>query len=359
MSREEEYAMSLLDETSGPPKVEVLRSSGDVTALVEALGDQANVSACAASLEALVEMGHARDAVEVLKQTTAVWAIRPLIALLTDTDSYVRQSAVEALGRIGPPAVEPLVVALGDDRYSEARQAVARALGQIGDARAVESLRAARRFGQRDLRAAAAEVLAQIARRSEERAARTQAAQADAEFLQRLRVEALHHKEKRTNFVLQKLAFVVALFGIVVLRTPTMVRTPVSLLDDFYWLLYALPFVALAYDVYICAEDYKVKRIGAFFRTSTHVGACEREWEAYVNDRREALSAWASVFLSSVTIAAPALVLPFVLRKGVGIWFYTWLVSSIGSLVFLFVYYQGVLLRNLQSSPPEGHGPSA
>jgi len=34
-------------------------------------------------------------------------------------------------------------------------------------------------------------------------------------------------------------------------------------------------------------------------------------------------------------------------------------VSSIGSLVFLFVYYQGVLLRNLQSSPPEGHGLSA
>ena len=351
--------MSLLDETSGPPKVDVQRPSGDVTALVEALGDQANVSACTAALEALVEMGHARDAVEVLKQTTAVWAIRPLITLLTDTDSYVRQSAVEALGRIGPPAVEPLVGALGDDRYSEARRAVAHALGQIGDARAVESLRAARRFGQRDLRAAAAEVLAQLDRRSEERAARTQAARADAEFLQRLREEALHHKEKRANFILQKLAFVVALFGIVVLRTPTMVRTPVSLLDDFYWLLYALPFVALAYDVYICAEDYKVKRIGAFFRTSTHVGACEREWEAYVNDRREALSAWASVFLSSVTIAAPALVLPFVLRKGVGIWFYTWLVSSIGSLVFLFVYYQGVLLRNLQSSPPEGHGPSA
>jgi len=351
--------MSLLDETSGPPQVDVQRSSGDVTGLVEALGDEANVPACTAALEALVEMGHARDAVEVLKQTTAVWAIRPLITLLTDTDSYVRQSAVEALGRIGPPAVEPLVGALGDDRYSEARRAVARALGQIGDARAVESLRAARKFGQRDLRAAAAEVLAQLDRRSQERAARTQAAQADAEFLQRLREEALHHKEKRANFILQKLAFVVALFGIVVLRTPTMVRTPVSLLDDFYWLLYALPFVALAYDVYICAEDYKVKRIGAFFRTNTHVGACEREWEAYVNNRREALSAWASVFLSSVTIVAPALVLPFVLRKEVGLWFYTWLVSSIGSLVFLFVYYQGVLLRKLQSSPLEGHGPSA
>ena len=105
--------------------------------------------------------------------------------------------------------------------------------------------------------------------------------------------------------------------------------------------------------MYICAEDYKVKRIGAFFRTSSHVGACEREWEAYVNDRRESLSAWASVFLSSVTIVAPALVLPFVLGKEVGVWFYFWLVSTIASLIFLFVYYQLFLLRKLESLPPE------
>jgi hypothetical protein len=350
MSREEEYAMSLLDETSGPPKVEVLSSSGDVTALVEALGDQANASACAAALEALVEMGHARDAVEVLKQTTAVWAIRPLIALLSSTDAHVSQGAVEALGRIGPPAVEPLVVALGDEGFREARQAVARALGQIGDARAVESLRAARKFGQRDLRAAAAEVLAQLGGLGEERRARSQA---DAEFLHRLREEALHHKQRRASLVLQKLAFVVALFGVVVLRIPAAPGTPVSLLGDFYWLLYALPFIALAYDVYICAEDYKVKRIGTFFRTSRHVGLCEREWEVYVNDHRETLTAWAGAFLTSLTIAVPALVLPFALGKQMGVWFYVWLISSVLPLVFLLSYYQVVLLRRLVPAPPK------
>jgi hypothetical protein len=340
--------MSFLHGTSGPPDVEVLRSRGDVSGLIETLAARGDVAVCTAALQALVEIGHAREAVEVLKETTAVWAIRPLIALLTNTDAHVRQGAVEALGRIGPPAVEPLVVALGDEGYREVRQAVARALGQIGDARAVESLRAARKFGQRDLRAAAAEVLAQLGGQSDERRARSQA---DAEFLHRLREEALHHKQRRASLVLQKLTFVVALFGVVVLRTPATLGTPVSLLDDFYWLLYALPFVALAYDVYICAEDYKVKRIGTFFRTSRHMAPCEREWEVYVNDHRETLTAWAGAFLTGMTIAVPALVLPFVLGKQMGVWFYAWLISSVLLPIFLLGYYQFVLLRRLVPSP--------
>jgi hypothetical protein len=348
MPRAEEYAMSLLHGTSGPPDVEVLKSRGDVSGLIETLVAHGDVAVCTAALQTLVEIGHAREAVEVLKETTAVWAIQPLIALLTNTDVHVSQGAVEALGRIGPPAVEPLVVALGDERYREARKAVALALAQIGDARAVESLRAARKFGQRDLRTAAAEVLAQLGWQGEEHRARSQA---NAEFLHRLREEALHHKQRRASLVLQKLAFVVALFGVVVLRTPVTPGTPVSLLDDFYWLLYALPFVALAYDVYICAEDYKVKRIGTFFRTSRHVGLIEREWELYVNDHRETLTAWAGPFLTSMTVIVPALVLPLVLGKQMGAWFYAWLIIGIFLLVFLASYYQFILLRRLISSP--------
>ena len=338
--------MSLVHGRSVSPDVERLKSSGDVGGLVTALDDRQDTAIRTAALQALVEMGRARDAVEILKQTGSVWAVQPLIRLLSDTDTTVRQGAVQALGRIGPPAVEPLVVVLADDNTREARQAIARALGQIGDLRALESLRAARKFGQKDLRRAAAEALAQLDRRDQKRKAR---AQADTEFLRRLEAEAYHHKTKQTSLVLQKLAFVAALFGIVVLRAPSAAATPTSVLDDFYWLLYALPFVALAYDVYICAQDYKVKRIGAFLRTSDTVSPVEREWQVYVNNRRDPLAAWASVFLTGLTIAVPALVLPFVLERRAGTWFYVWLASTVASLILVVVYYQVVLLRKLQS----------
>ena len=51
----------------------------------------------------------------------------------------MRNAADGALGQIGPPAVEPLIAALGDADEG-VRKAAAEALGQIGDARAVEPL---------------------------------------------------------------------------------------------------------------------------------------------------------------------------------------------------------------------------
>jgi HEAT repeat protein/protein-S-isoprenylcysteine O-methyltransferase Ste14 len=58
-------------------------------------------------------------------------AVSPLIALLDDGDSYVRRSAVESLGRTGSPlAVQPLIKAL-QGRTKEVASYAARALGQI------------------------------------------------------------------------------------------------------------------------------------------------------------------------------------------------------------------------------------
>ena len=63
--------------------------------------------------------------------------LKPLIALLTDTDAGVRQAAAEALGKLGDPrAVQPLIAALTDTNA----RVVARALGELGDRRAVQPL---------------------------------------------------------------------------------------------------------------------------------------------------------------------------------------------------------------------------
>jgi HEAT repeat protein len=49
-----------------------------------------------------------------------------------------RQAAVEALGRVGEPAVEPLIAALRDVDY-DVRNAVREALGMVDDPRVGES----------------------------------------------------------------------------------------------------------------------------------------------------------------------------------------------------------------------------
>ena len=77
--------------------------------------------------------------------------VNQLIGELKDRDANrkVRDDAAEALVRIGPPAVKPLIAVLKDQRgdvrstASQARSKAAQALGEINDRRAVEPLTAA------------------------------------------------------------------------------------------------------------------------------------------------------------------------------------------------------------------------
>ncbi len=65
-------------------------------------------------------------------------AVPQLIAALSDADPRVRAQAGRALARIGPPAKEavPILTQRLDDPDEDVRQAAARALGQIGPAAA-------------------------------------------------------------------------------------------------------------------------------------------------------------------------------------------------------------------------------
>ena len=69
-------------------------------------------------------------------------AIQPLAATLQDPNSDLRESAIEALGNIGPPAVEALIAALQGTDTGVQWQAE-RQLGEIADPRAVGPLIAA------------------------------------------------------------------------------------------------------------------------------------------------------------------------------------------------------------------------
>ena len=87
--------------------------------------------------------------------------LNDLLQLLGDDDVNVRLSAVDALRKIGEPAVEPLckVFAHGD---KEARWMASNALGKIGDVRAVQPLCQGLADSDGDIRACAVCALGDI-----------------------------------------------------------------------------------------------------------------------------------------------------------------------------------------------------
>jgi uncharacterized membrane protein YjdF len=124
-------------------------------------------------------------------------------------------------------------------------------------------------------------------------------------FLEELYDEKKIHKQHRHGYVVRKLSFVTALFGLGSLVFRGVQLTP---------LLYLVPVVSLCYDIYIFAEDYKVKRIGAFIEM---VGAelsaadpicdLERRWEKFLGEHREPFALWASLIITvTVSLASGA-----------------------------------------------------
>jgi hypothetical protein len=148
------------------------------------------------------------------------------------------------------------------------------------------------------------------------------------EFLQNLYEEKLKHKEHRMSFVVQKLLFTIGLFGLGSITIPTI---------NSDLLLYLIPFVALAYDLYIYAEDFKIKRIGIFIRNqSLTASADEQHWEQWVAQRREPLAATASFLLTLVALCAAALAIYFKISDHIGL--VIWLPISLAFTVALFYF---------------------
>jgi len=158
-------------------------------------------------------------------------------------------------------------------------------------------------------------------------------------FLKSLREEVIHHKDKRATFVLQKLVSVAALFGLGSGKLGS-INLPM--------LLFTVPFVSLALDVYISAEDYKVKRIGTFFRIYRYATPAERNWERFVNQHREPVAVWASLVLTAIAALASAFVLhtqnsEAINTTGTPLWpegaYWVWAFVAAAFTVGVFVYY--------------------
>jgi len=153
------------------------------------------------------------------------------------------------------------------------------------------------------------------------------------DFLNNLYEEKLLHKKNRHEYVKQKLIFVIGLFSLGSLKTIGEITKV-----DLSVLLYFIPYVAASYDIYIAAEDFKVKRVGTFIRR--HAGEqCheEKAWERWINDKehRESLALWASVCLTVISLLASALLL-FLQNPNLIIYF-SWLAISLIACISVFL----------------------
>ena len=99
-------------------------------------------------------------------------------------------------------------------------------------------------------------------------------------FGEQLRNEMHLFLSRRHDYSLRKLSFCTGLLGLGTISVT--VGT-----DQFAVpaLLYLVPFIAIAFDLYIVAEDYRVKRAGVFLRRlAVHADADERAYETFVGD---------------------------------------------------------------------------
>lgn len=161
-----------------------------------------------------------------------------------------------------------------------------------------------------------------------------------AEFLKSLRDEKLKHKEHRMSLVLQKLSYTVGLFGLGSISVPNF---------QLETILYLIPYVALGYDMYIFAEDYKVKRIGEFLKQECQKTASvvELDWEKWVHLHREPLAARASFILSILVVFASSIAI-FLKISNHTVWYFWFPVTLVASGgVFLYAQQLKQNLRNM------------
>ena len=170
-----------------------------------------------------------------------------------------------------------------------------------------------------------------------------------AKFREQLRAEQQMHKDHRFKYVIYKLSFVTALFSIGTVGLEN---------DILISLVYLVPIVALCYDIYIFAEDYKVKRIGIFLldtykdpkideKTKVVISDLEIAWERWLQAHRERLASRASLIITVIVTIGSVFVLSIdIYKEGSLLKLYLSTVWLLTVMIFTFiVFYYGRSLR--------------
>lgn len=153
-------------------------------------------------------------------------------------------------------------------------------------------------------------------------------------FMKYLYEEKNLHKNHRFLFIQRKLLFIGTLLGF----------SSLSLLNNgldinFSRMVYLVPLIAIAFDIFILAEDFKVKRVGAFLSMMCQICPDEEKWECFVFKNREPLAAYGTVLLTILAFLASASIL--VIERWLSDKYIDWwsLLSFLVVMLLYVIYY--------------------
>ena len=158
----------------------------------------------------------------------------------------------------------------------------------------------------------------------------------EPEFISHLRAEKLKAQDTRGTYTEKKLAYATALLGFGALGTNLGQLSALGSIN-LGLLLYLVPVVALAFDLYILGEDYSVKRIGAFLARKT-TDPLEKEWEAWAAKNRDPFAPLAMPILTSALLLASVFIL-WVGNSTATVGFWIWLGVMVVLTWGLYGYY--------------------
>lgn len=116
------------------------------------------------------------------------------------------------------------------------------------------------------------------------------------DFIKDLRLEIANGQERRTAYTKLKLTFVAGMLGIGAAAIDKIIQTAP--------LLYLVPLIAFVFDLYILGEDFGIKRVGIFIKTSPAAPSEEKLWESKVEKKRDIFAFFATPLSSLLILIA-------------------------------------------------------
>jgi hypothetical protein len=127
-------------------------------------------------------------------------------------------------------------------------------------------------------------------------------------FLKSMTKEKILHKEHRVELLKQKMTFMV---GLLTIGAISKITDPIYIIFKVNCVLYFIPFIMMSFDLYLFAEDFKVKRIGVFLQIEKECKVCKQElnWERWLNTHREPLARWTSLVVTVLASTLSAIII--------------------------------------------------
>jgi hypothetical protein len=152
------------------------------------------------------------------------------------------------------------------------------------------------------------------------------------DFLNHIRQEKMETQQRRFALIKLKFLLIVGLFGVG--------NWKFSDPAENYLLLYLVPFIAFAIDLYVHGENFAIRRIGFFVREISDPICIERAWELFVDENRDRFTQIGINVVSGLVFAATLFILQFKennsLRVDHHIFHYMWIAFNI-LVLFMFI----------------------